>query len=269
MTTKATFKQRNGVILIFTAGLFQGLTLVSFPALSSVLKMTLRLSDSAYGVLFLPQVLLTAVGALVSGGLSRRLGLPKLLKLSFLTNGLSQLALLLAVALGEQYGLALLILGTSLLGFGFGLSAAPLNRYPVIFFPSKSDSALTALHTLIGAGLALGPLLVGLLVETDQWRLFVSGLIASATALLIVSFLVYLPPDKAEAGPNINNAKLIRSPALWLLFLIASTYAVCEGLFSNWAVLFLQEDKLQSPQIAGAALSSFWAALALGRLLTS
>jgi predicted MFS family arabinose efflux permease len=40
-------------------------------------------------------------------------------------------------------------------------------------------------------------------------------------------------------------------------------------LFSNWAVIFLQEDKQISPKEAGAVLSAFWAALAVGRLLTS
>ncbi len=68
---------------------------------------------------------------------------------------------------------------------------------------------------------------------------------------------------------NSEATKLIKNPAFCLLFVVAAVYAVCEGLFSNWAVIFLQEDKHLSPQNAGAALSSFWAALALGRLLTA
>jgi uncharacterized membrane protein/predicted MFS family arabinose efflux permease len=257
------------VILVFMVGLLQGLTLVSFPALSSVLKTVLHLSDTEYGVLFLPQVALTALGAVAGGVLARRLGLPMLLKLSLIANGLSQLALLFGVGMDDRSGFALVILGTSLLGLGFGLSAAPLNRYPIIFFPTKPDSALAALHTLIGSGLAIGPLVVGVLVEKGQWQSFPVGLVATSSCLLLLSFTFRLPPDEAEIANDGETARLMRTPAFWLLFVVAVVYAVCEGLFSNWAVIFLQEDKLQSPQNAGAALSSFWAALALGRLLTS
>ena len=257
------------VILVFMVGLLQGLILVSFPALSSVLKTALSLSDTAYGALFLPQVALTAVGAIVGGVLAKRLGLPTLLRLSLIANGLSQLALLSGVGMGGKSGFALVAFGSSLLGMGFGLSAAPLNRYPVVFFPNKPDSALTALHTLIGAGLALGAWMVGLLVEMDRWHAFPVGLAGLALCLLLLSLAFRFPADDTEIPKEVETAKLMRASAFWLLFAAAVVYAFCEGLFSNWAVIFLQEDKQISPQNAGAALSAFWAALALGRLLTS
>ncbi|WP_411728159.1 MFS transporter [Methyloglobulus sp.] len=257
------------VILVFMVGLLQGLTLVSFPALSSVLKTALHLSDTEYGIIFLFQVVLTAVGAVMGGVLARRLGLPTLLRLSLIANGLSQLALLSGVGMGGRSGFALVALGTSLLGMGFGLSAAPLNRYPIVFFPTKPDSTLTALHTLIGTGLALGPWVVGLLVGMDRWHIFPVGLAGLAFCLLLLSLAFRFPVDDTAIPKEAETARLIRTPAFWLLFAVAVVYAFCEGLFSNWAVIFLQEDKQISPQNAGAALSAFWAALALGRLLTS
>jgi hypothetical protein len=74
-----------------------------------------------------------------------------------------------------------MLLGTTRLlsrsvGLGFGLSAAPLNRYPILFFPARPDSALTALHTFIGTGLAAGPFVVGMLVEMGYWEAFPTGL---------------------------------------------------------------------------------------------
>jgi uncharacterized membrane protein/fucose permease len=265
----ASNNNSKAVVLVFMVALFQGLTLVSFPALSSVLKSAIQLTDAEYGILFLPQVVLTAIGALAGGLLAKRLGLPMLLKLSLLANGLSQLALLAGIGMGERSGFAFVILGTALLGLGFGLSAAPLNRYPILFFPKKPDSALAALHTLIGAGLALGPLLVGVLVEKGQWQSFPVGLVATALILSVLSFAIHLPSDETDIITNSETAILIQAPAFWCLFVTAVIYAICEGLFSNWAVIFLQEDKMLSPHNAGAALSSFWAALAVGRLLTS
>jgi uncharacterized membrane protein len=99
--------------------------------------------------------------------------------------------------------------------------------------------------------------------------LFPGGLAVTALSLLLLSFMIRLPEEDFEIPNKGETAKLIRTPAFWLLFVVAAVYAVCEGLFSNWAVIFLQEDKHLSPQYAGAALSSFWAALALGRLLTA
>jgi uncharacterized membrane protein/fucose permease len=257
------------VILVFAIGLLQGVTLVSFPALSSVLKSSIQLTDTQYGILFLPQVALTAIGAVFGGVLAKRLGLPMLLKLSLIANGLSQLILLYAITLGDRTGFLALLFGTSLLGLGFGLSAAPLNRYPVIFFPKKPDSALTALHTLIGSGLALGPWLVGVLVETGSWQAFPVSLIAMCLILLLWAFGAGFPEDATEIVNKAGTARLLKTPAFWSLFVVAVVYALCEGLFSNWAVIFLQEDKHLSPQQAGTALSAFWAALALGRLVTS
>ncbi len=265
---------RNGygvVILIFISGLFQGLTLVSFPALGVLLKTSLGLTDIAYGFIFLPQVALTALGALFGGVLAKRLGLPGLLKLSLAANGLSQLALLSGIGMNGSLGYPLIVLGTSLLGLGFGLSAAPLNRYPVILFPSKPDSALTGLHTLIGTGFSAGPLAIGLLMESGWWRTFPVSLTVAALALLLSSLLVQFPVENTDNQSEGASRKisLMSAPAFWLLFATAAVYAFCEGLFSNWAVIFLQEDKLLSPKTAGVALSAFWATLAIGRLLTS
>lgn len=257
------------VILVFVSGLLQGLTLVSFPALSSVLKTALNLSDTAYGAIFLPQVALTAAGAVAGGLLSKRLGLPTLLRLSLAANGLSQLALLASIAMAERSGFGLVVLGTSLLGLGFGLSAAPLNRYPVVFFPNRQDSALTALHTFIATGLAVGPLVVGLLVDTGLWTIFPAGLAALALTMVLLSLPLRFPADAADSSQQGESTGLTRSPTFWLLFAVAIVYALCEGLFSNWAVIFLQEDKQVGPKQAGFALSVFWAALAAGRLLTS
>ncbi|MGR9054029.1 MAG: MFS transporter, partial [Gammaproteobacteria bacterium] len=261
--------QLPAIAFVFLSGLLQGLTLVSFPALAPVLKQALPLTDSAYGALFLPQVLLAGVGAVAGGTLAARLGLPLLMKLALSANGLSQCALLLGVHFGGNGGLVLLFAGTALLGLGFGLSAAPLNRYPILFFPYKPESALTALHTMIGAGLALGPWLVGRLADAGNWWLFPVALAVLAASLWLCSAYLSLSTDDADTRQSEGIGDLLRQPAFRLLLAVAMVYALCEGLFSNWAVIFLREDKQLSAEQAGLALSGFWAALALGRLLTA
>ena len=56
------------VLIVYAAALLQGMTLVSFPAVSAMLKQALSLSDADYGAIFLPQVALAIVGALAGGG---------------------------------------------------------------------------------------------------------------------------------------------------------------------------------------------------------
>lgn len=251
------------VAVVYAAALLQGLTLVSFPALSGVLKTTFVLSDAAYGAIFLPQVGAAVVGSLFSGALALRIGLKVLLVAALATNTLSQITLYASPALGYPG----LLLGTGLLGLGFGLAAAPLNGYPPLFFAARKDSALVALHTLLGVGLAAGPLLAGQFAAGYGWQGY--ALLTAALALLLTALgaRVRLPPQSAAHAPDHNPAqKPLATPAFWLFAAIGMLYAFAEGTFSNWAVIYLADTKHLSPMIAAFALSAFWATLALGRL---
>jgi hypothetical protein len=57
----------SAVLIVYAGALLQGMTLVSFPAVSAMLKQTLALSDADYGAIFLPQVALAIVGAVAGG----------------------------------------------------------------------------------------------------------------------------------------------------------------------------------------------------------
>jgi len=78
---------------LYLAGMLQGLTLVSFPASSAVLKQMHGFSDAQYGAIFLPQVAFAVIGALGGGALAARLGLKTLLCAALLINAVSQLLL--------------------------------------------------------------------------------------------------------------------------------------------------------------------------------
>ncbi len=255
--------------LVYAAGFLQGLTLVSFPALSDVLKATLGLTDAQYGTIFLPQVALAAVGAVIGGALARRLGLRRLLVLAMVANGLSQAALLASGLAGPGAAFAWVLVGTSGLGLGFGLFGAPLNAYPRLLFPAKGDAAVVAVHTVFGFGLATGPLIAGALVASDQWLGFPVLLLAIALLLALAGTLVPLPRDTAPEGGNAEPAGVLKAPVLWIFIGVAVLYAFAEGTFANWAVIYLRDGKQLDPGIAGLALSVFWGAMVAGRLTVS
>ncbi|HYN37839.1 MAG TPA: MFS transporter, partial [Rhodospirillales bacterium] len=160
---------RAPVLVVYAAALLQGMTLVSFPAVSAVLKQALALSDADYGAIFLPQVALAIIGGIAAGALARRIGLKALLLAALAANGASQALLASAAFVPPAGGFTTLLAGTACLGFGFGLIGAPINAYPGLLFPKRAETAIVAAHTLIGLGLALGPLVAAPLVAAAMW----------------------------------------------------------------------------------------------------
>jgi len=176
------------------------------------------------------------------------------------------------------------LLGTACLGLGFGASGAPLNGLPPLFFPTRRDTALVALHTLLGLGLAIGPLVASPFIMAGRWAGFPLLLAALCALLAAAAATQRFPRDGQE--PAIESSVMamsdpmplptmalrnhpVRTTGFWLFTVIAVLYAFAEGTFGNWAVLYLQDVKHLPETVAASALSVFWAAMVGGRLLTS
>ncbi|MBI4694562.1 MAG: MFS transporter [Gammaproteobacteria bacterium] len=256
---------RLAIATLYASTVLQGLTLVSYPALAGVLRTTVGLDDAQYGASFLPQVVATALAALGGGALARRLALRPVLALALVLNAIAEL-LLVASGVWPAAGFPLVLAGTASLGLGFGLSAAPLNALPGRLLPARRESALVAAHAGIGAGLALGPVLAAALAAAGRWQLLPAGL-AIAASLLAPGALVALP--RSDDAPA-RTARAGRSPAatgaFWLLAATAVVYALAEGTFSGWAVIYLSEDRGLGGASAALGLTAFWTALVAGRI---
>ena len=275
------------IATLYLAGMLQGLTLVSFPASSAVLKQLHGFTDAQYGAIFLPQVAAAIVGALAGGSLANRLGLKPLLWLSLAINALSQGLLAGSLMLSPGAAYAAVLSGTASLGLAFGLSGAPLNGYPPLFFPSRRDTAIVALHTFLGLGLAIGPVIASPFVMAGHWIGFPLSLVALAGLLVVATGFSRFPPLAPDAASgtgdwqshdpmplpqsmtNHRAGHPVRVLSFWLFTAVAVLYAFAEGTFSNWAVLYLLTVKHLPETVAAGALSVFWAAMVAGRLLTS
>ncbi len=255
------------VASVYGSGLMQGLVVVSFPASGAVLKAAHGLSDAQYGALFLVQTVLAIVGSVLAGGLARRLGLPLLARAALLAGAGAEGLLVATPTLGPAAAYAAILAAIGLAGLGFGLSSAPLNSYPGVLFPARRESALVVLHTLIGAGFAVGPLLAGAAMDAGAWRLFPSVLAAAAAGLALMPFPGGEAAAPATAAPAAAGPRT--SAAFWSLAAAAVIYALCEGTFGSWIVIYLQEERAVAPANAAVALSTFWGALVAGRLLVS
>lgn len=261
---------KSGVIAVYGGGLLQGLAVVAFPASSTILRDLHGLSDAAYGSLFLPQTALTVVGSIIGGALAARIGLRPLLVASGVLAALSQGLLLVVGRMegGSPNALGVLLVATAAVGFGFGLSAAPLNAYPGRLFFAHRDSALVALHALLGTGFALGPLIVSALATAGAWLLFPGLGIGLGVVLTVLAVVARLPRKRVR-----RETERAAAPLAWqtlgLFAAVAVLYAFAEGSFSNWASVFLHDARGVRESTAALAISGFWGALTAGRLVVS
>ena len=253
---------------LYLSALLQGLAMVSFPASSAVLTGPLGLSDAQYGAIFLPQVALAIVGSLGGGTLAERWGLKPLLLITLLANAVSQVLLGGAIWIDPAWAFPAVLLGTASMGLAFGVGGAPLNSYPPLFFPETSDTAVVALHSLLGGGLALGPVLVAPFIARDAWIGFPFLLAALCILTLLGTGLLSFPTQETDEE-DADEPRPVRSGLFWAFVVAAIAYAFAEGTFSNWAVMYLHEARGVPEATAGLALSVFWAAIVAGRLLTS
>jgi fucose permease len=262
------------VAVIYAAALLQGLTMVSFPASSAVLKEMKGFTDAQYGLIFLPQIITAILGSVAGGALARRVGLKTLLWIALIGNALSQICLGAVVLTSPTMALGIVLAGTAFFGLAFGLSAAPLNTYPGLLFPARRDTALVALHTVLGAGLATGPLVAGWFIMRHQWVAFPVSLLMVSFVLMLAVLLTALPHEAApaaarEAPPPTRGESPLATLSLWVFGVMVILYAFAEGTFANWSVIFLHEERGIAPAQAALALSVFWAMMAVGRLLVS
>src|SRR5271166_1051213 len=205
----------SAVLIVYAGALLQGMTLVSFPAVSAMLKQTLALSDADYGAIFLPQVALAIVGAVAGGALARKIGLKALFAVALAANAASQVLLAGSDFASPSGGVVLLLAGTASLGLGFGLIGGPINAYPGLLFPHRSQTAIVAAHTLIGLGLAIGPLIAGPFIAVGTWFGFPISLASACAIAAIAGLLIAFPLASLRGRPKRNpryHCKCARLP---------------------------------------------------------
>ncbi len=196
---------------VYGGGLALGIALVSLPAAATILTAAdgYGLSDSQYGSIFLPLFAGSVLASLLAPGLARQHGLRIILIAGFLATALAMTVFALSSSATGAHLLAFAMVqvATGLLGLGFGATLTAINAYAASFFPKRSEAALTALHTLLGAGTALAPIIVSLLAGGGRWQLLPAG-VASLWPVPAPDIIVF----KAVALEFVNHL-ISRHPA--------------------------------------------------------
>jgi MFS family permease len=263
--------QRDEIAAVYVAGVVQGVALVTFPAASVVFTSAsgYGLSSTEYGGMFVPQAI-TAVGAsLLGAGLIRRLRIKRIYLLGLAADLLAMVLLMLSqfVMSHGPVAYSMLLLATTGLGIGFGLTVPALNTLTAAFFPQKIDSAVLILNALLGLGTALAPVFVAIFVGLGIW--WGLPLLVSVLLVGLLLFSVRLPLDEGAQARAAQAAEgHTKLPArFWVFAAFALLYGVCETMNANWASLYMTKHLGASATLASLTLTIFWGMVTVGRIL--
>jgi len=254
--------------VVYLAGTVQGIVLVTFPAASTIFASPkyYGLSNSQYGDMFLPQVVMAILASLLAANLAWRITTKRVYMLG-LTASLSSMGLLLiSAAVKSDFAAAypLLLIATALLGAGFGLTVPVLNTYASVFHPGSVNSAVLVLNALLGLGTVLAPVFVAIYVGLDIWWGLPLTSIVLLTGLLLVSIRL---PLRAHAGP-VARAPRHRIPRrFWVYAAFITLYGICETMNGNWSQLEMTKELGASATQASLALAAFWGMVTIGRVV--
>ena len=267
----ATAASRTEKLAVYAAGLVQGITLVTFPAASTIFtsRSGFGLSSAQYGTMFLPQVVAAILASLGGARLAARAGW-KLVYLGGLAANLASMALLVGSRLTESDQSAaypILLVATACLGLGFGLAVPAVNTFTAEFHPGAVDRSVLVLNALLGLGTALAPVFVAIFTGLGFWV----GLPVLAAVLVLGLLVVSLRlPLRGPARPQAPAPAAGRRRALpslfWLFAVFATLYGFCETMNGNWSQIDLVSLHV-SATTAALTLTLFWAMVTAGRVL--
>jgi predicted MFS family arabinose efflux permease len=269
---------RAEVATVYAIGLFQGLSLVAFPAAATILISAsgYDLSKNQYGLLFVPQVVMAIAGSLALPSLGARFELKRVLLVGMAADTVAMGLLAGSEAVKSQsVAYPLLLVATGALGLGFGLTLGCISTYAGAFMPARRDVALTALNVLLGLGTALSPFLIALFTTVGQW--WYLPLLAAGGLVVLMALTALQPmglPSVEGKKPAATGAAGRAAPAgraaiptlFWVFAGALVIYGIGETMFGNWGTTLLVGKGVKSTS-ANDALAVFWAAVTVGRLV--
>jgi MFS family permease len=264
----ATRAEANAV---YGAGLIQGITLVTFPAASTIFTEPSQygLSSTQYGTMFVPQVVTAIAAALLGGRLAQRIGTKRVFLTGLLADLASMALLIVSQFFTSDQSLAygLLLAATACLGAGFGLTVPAINALTSAFHPDRVDASVLVLNALLGLGTALAPLLVAIFVGLGfWWGLPVMSSVLLAVLIAVCAGLPLHAGARSQASRGAAGAAHT-PPLFWVFAAFAVLYGLCETMNGNWSQLDMTKNLHATATQASLALTAFWAMVTAGRML--
>jgi MFS family permease len=260
---------RNETAAVYAAATVQGVALVTFPAASTIFTSPsyYGLSSTAYGAMFLPQAVTAIAASLLGARLTRSWGIKRVFLVGLMANLSAMLLLLLSQAVMSNTTLAyvVLLVATTCLGTGFGLTVPSLNTFVAAFFPAGVERAVLSLNALLGLGTVLAPVFVAIFVGLGAW-----SLLPLLVAVLLIGLLLFasrLPLQVTAVATQTSGSQAHVPGRFWVFAAFAALYGIVETMNGNWATLYMANDLGAPTSVASLALTAFWGMVTVGRVL--
>lgn len=260
------------IVLVYGAALVSGLATILFPASGNIFTAPAQhdLSGGAFGLLWIPQIVVTMVCAFFSARLAKRFSMRWVLRMGLMAHIAS-----MACYVGSHFLLdsapldyVALLGGTSFMGAGFGFTMAAVSPFAYALFPDSTTASVVGVHMAAGLGTMAAPFLLTRFQINDLW--WMSGAVVAGLVLiwLVLSFFIRpeLPDEQQPKDPT--ERSLGEVPLrIWLILLMVFFYGAVEGSFGNFITIFLKEAADLDVIAATLGLSVYWLGVTLGRLV--
>ncbi len=166
-------------------------------------------------------------------------------------------------------------------GLGSGGIDAALNHYAASHFPARHMSWLHACYSL---GASLGPLVMTVaIVGLQSWRL---GYLVVALAMMGMMFAFIATKSQWNQSPEGSSNAVVdvrsgdspeatlglvvalKTGRVWLHAMVFLFYTGTEALYGQWSFSWLRESRAFTPTTAGMAVGGYFAAIAMGRIIS-
>ena len=159
------------------------------------------------------------------------------------------------------------------LGLGAGAIDAGLNNYVALHLGARQ---MNFLHCFYGVGVTVSPYIMSIALDSAGWR---AGYRCAAIIQITITVIIILSirlwkkdtPGEAEEEVSQKNLSLIgmlKTPGLvaaWIIMIATNAIEYAAGV---WGGTYLVNHHLFSAGDAAAAISLYYAGLAVGRLLS-
>ena len=222
------------------------------------------LTVAAIGLIFPARAAGGIVGNLLSGLGSDMLGRQRLVWLSALLLAAS----LTLTAIATPWGL--FIAGFALVSAAQGALSTGINAMVADANRQSRARMLNILHGVYGAGAALSPLIIGLLVDGGlawRWALAGAGLIWLVYGIVAARFDQAEMPDVQAVKARQSDFSMLGKIPFLALFLVAFIYNGVAWSLLGWLALFMQQSAGLSTFFSVISISVFYVALTIGRFI--
>ena len=157
---------------------------------------------------------------------------------------------------------------SALIGLGQGCIEVGVNTATLRVDPHSTGRPMNLMHGAFAVGAIIGPVAVGILMQSGlSWTLVYRGMAVIPALLIVMMWFIALPKtaDQATTGDQEVPERLSANPAYWLSFVALFLYVGVELGVSNWVAEYFVASFAYSAAAGALLVSLFWAGLLAGR----